>query len=114
MPSATTRRPSACAICTTAPTIAALETTLNESLTIRNLAIVFDEGVDNPIPQPPGCPIGPSTPGFVYLDNITVELNGVPHVWTDASDNGNGQTIVMSTDPLETLLDAPLETLFPS
>jgi hypothetical protein len=58
-------------------------------LTIRSLAIVFDEGTDNPIAQPPGCPVGTSTPGFVYLDNITVEVSGTPHTWTSASDNGN-------------------------
>jgi len=58
-------------------------------LTIRSLAIVFDEGNDNAIAQPPGCPAGPSTPGFVYLDNITVTANGTPYTWTSASDNGN-------------------------
>jgi hypothetical protein len=54
-------------------------------LKIRYLAILFDEGTDNPIPQPPGCPAGPSTPGFVFLDDITVN----DHVWSSASDNGN-------------------------
>jgi len=59
------------------------------NLTIRSLAIIFDEGTDNPIAQPPGCPTGPSTPGFVYLDNISVTANGATHTWTSASDNGN-------------------------
>lgn len=81
--------------------------------TLRNLVIVFDEGTENAVPQPPGCPAGLPAAGFVYLDNITVELNGVAHTWTDASDNGNGETIVQSSDPLEQLLDAPLATLFP-
>lgn len=40
--------------------------------TIRGLAIVFDEGTD-------------AGPGFVYLDNITVNTN----VWTSPSDNKN-------------------------
>ena len=43
--------------------------------TITSLSIVFDEGDD----------VGP---GFVDLDNIEVEVNGAPHVWTSASDNG--------------------------
>jgi hypothetical protein len=83
--------------------------------TIRHLAIVFDEGTDNPIPQPFGCPTGPSTPGFVYLDNITVEADGVTHVWTSASDNGNGGTTTANTSmtatELEAALGAPLTTL---
>jgi hypothetical protein len=90
----------------------ALNAVIPPNSTIRNLVIVFDEGTDNPIPQPLGCPIGASTPGFVYLDNITVELNGVPHVWTGASDNGNGQTIVSSSVPLTELLEDTLESLF--
>jgi hypothetical protein len=82
------------------------------NLTLRNLVIVFDEGTDNPIPQPPGCPVGASAPGFVFLDNITVELDGEPHVWTSANDNGNGQTIVASSEPLTELLDDSLASLF--
>lgn len=82
------------------------------SLQLRNLAIVFDEGTDNPIPQPPGCPAGASTPGFVFLDNITVNVNGQVHIWTGASDNGNGQTIMQSSEPLESLLEASLDSLF--
>lgn len=46
--------------------------------TITGLEIVFDEGDD----------VGS---GFAYLDNITVGLNGVPMVWTSASDNGGSQ-----------------------
>jgi hypothetical protein len=88
---------------------------LPATLKIRYLAIVFDEGTDNPIPQPFGCPTGPSTPGFVYLDNITVEADGVTHVWTSASDNGNGGTTnantSMTATELEAALGAPLTTL---
>ena len=47
--------------------------------TIRGLAIVFDEGTDA------AGPLGPPTPGFVFLDNITVNTN----VWTSPSDNSN-------------------------
>jgi len=76
---------------------------------------VFDEGTDNPIPQPPGCPLGVSTPGFVYLDNITVEANGQTHTWTSASDNGNGGTTTanstLTSAELEAALGAPLTTL---
>jgi hypothetical protein len=83
--------------------------------TIRHLAIVFDEGTDNPIPQPAGCPIGASTPGFVFLDNITVEAAGQMHVWTSASDNGNGGSTTANSEltaaELEAALGAPLSTL---
>jgi len=44
--------------------------------TIRGLQIVFDEGND-------------TGTGFVFLDNITVELNGMAHVWRSPADNGN-------------------------
>lgn len=40
-----------------------------------DLAIVFDEGTDQGV-------------GYVYLDNITVERNGTPRVFTSAADNG--------------------------
>jgi hypothetical protein len=71
--------------------------------------------MDNPIPQPPGCPVGPSTPGFVHLDYITVEASGVTHVWTSANDNGTGGTTTANTTltatELEDALGAPLESL---
>jgi hypothetical protein len=88
---------------------------LASNLTVRNLAIVFDEGNEptNFVPQPPGCPPGPSQVGFIYLDNITVEANGTAHVWTGASDNGDGETITSSSVPLEELLGGPLSMLFP-
>jgi len=54
---------------------------------IVSLSIVFDEGND----------VGP---GLVYLDNIRVGQ----HVWTSASDNGSGETIMQSSTPLQTLL----------
>ena len=44
--------------------------------TIRALQIVFDEGND-------------TGTGFVFLDNITVTLEGMPHVWRSPADNGN-------------------------
>ena len=44
--------------------------------TITSLSIVFDEGDE----------VGP---GYAFLDNVTVEVSGVPHVWTSAADNGN-------------------------
>jgi hypothetical protein len=85
--------------------------------TIRYLAIVFDEGTDTADPPPAGCTQEQVTPsGFVFLDNITVTVNSVPHVWTSASDNGNGQTIM--ADPtgeayVQSLIGAPVSTLFP-
>ncbi|MFL5467958.1 MAG: hypothetical protein ACJ79N_12885, partial [Gemmatimonadaceae bacterium] len=45
----------------------------SDALTISELLIVFDEGTDVP-----------ANPGFVFLDNITV--NG--HVFTGPADNG--------------------------
>ena len=83
------------------------------ALTIRSLAILFDEGTDNPIPQPPGCPVGPSSPGFVFLDNIIVN----DHVWTSASDNGNGGDPIIAdptgVDVVEELIGGSLLSLFP-
>jgi hypothetical protein len=79
--------------------------------TIRSLAIVYDEGDDFGFP----CP----DPGnsCVFLDNITVEVNGVAHTWTSASDNGNGGTTTANTtltaDELVDALGAPLTSLFP-
>ncbi|MEW6130665.1 MAG: hypothetical protein AB1757_26780 [Acidobacteriota bacterium] len=43
--------------------------------TISGLIIVFDEGIDTGV-------------GFVYLDNISVEVNGEPTTFTSACDNG--------------------------
>ena len=43
-------------------------------VTITGLSIVFDEGTDQ-------------GEGFVFLDNLTVEVNGVAKVWTFAGDN---------------------------
>jgi hypothetical protein len=45
-------------------------------VTLRGLAIVYDEGIDC-------CP-----PGFVFLDNITVTVGATPHVFTGPMDNG--------------------------
>jgi hypothetical protein len=59
------------------------------SLTITGLAIVFDEGNDTPNPPPAGCGQTSLTGGFVYLDNIDVQVKGTDHCWTNASDNGN-------------------------
>ena len=70
--------------------------------TVISLSLVFDEGNDvgrcNDVPSLVG---GESC---VYLDNITA----ANHVWTSASDNGNGQTIVQSSTPLAVLLGEPI------
>ena len=59
-------------------------------LTITGLAIVFDEGSDTPNPPPAGCIQEAAVPGgFVYLDNIDVQINGQDHCWTNAGDNGS-------------------------
>jgi len=42
--------------------------------TVTGLSIVFDEGTD-------------AGPGFVFLDNVTVEVNGAAKTWTYAGDN---------------------------
>lgn len=44
--------------------------------TIAGLSIVFDEGNDQ-------------GQGFVFLDNITVAIDGLPHTWTGPMDNSN-------------------------
>jgi hypothetical protein len=68
--------------------------------TIVSLSIVYDEGDDQ------GASLGcPGLISCVYLDNIQVG----PHVWTSASDNSNGETIMMSTDPVDELLGEPLD-----
>jgi hypothetical protein len=73
--------------------------------TITYLAIVFDEGNDTPNPPPAGCVQEQVTnSGFVYLDNIDVEINGVDHVWTSATDNGNGGTTTANTTLTSTQL----------
>ena len=58
--------------------------------TVTQLAIVFDEGTTLA-----GLPYGS---GFVYLDDITVEVDSTPHVWHSASDNSNSNTTA-STSP---------------
>jgi len=45
------------------------------SLNVKEIDIVFDEGTDQ-------------GQGFVFLDNITVEIANMPHVWTGPMDNG--------------------------
>ena len=84
--------------------------------TIRYLAIVFDEGNDTANPPPVGCNQENLTPGgFVFLDNIEVDVNGQPHIWTSASDNGNGGTTSANTtltaDQLQQQLGFPLVDL---
>jgi hypothetical protein len=88
--------------------------------TIRSLVIIFDEGNDTPNPPPAVCAQEQLVGGFIFLDNITVELNGTPHVWTSASDNGNinayspgfgaqvafADELVPAADILATLVDA--------
>jgi len=84
--------------------------------TIRYLAIVFDEGNDTANPLPAGCNQENVVPGgFIFLDNIEVDVNGTPHVWTSASDNGNGGTTSANTtltaDQLQQQLGFPLVDL---
>lgn len=68
--------------------------------TVVGLAIVFDEGSEfGPCPDP-------NVSSCVYLDDIRVG----DHVWTSASDNGGGNTLVDS-NTLELMWGAPLETL---
>lgn len=66
---------------------------------LRNLVIVFDEGTTLA-----GAPYGL---GFVYLDNLIVDLGATVHEWTCAADNGQDPTSsgVSSTLSIETLLD---------
>lgn len=59
-------------------------------LTITSLAILFDEGTDNPNPPPAGCAQEQLSGGFVHLDNIEVATSAGTKCWTSASDNGNG------------------------
>lgn len=59
------------------------------ALTITGLAILFDEGNDTGNPPPAGCLQAGVAGGFVYLDNIEVDFNGVSYCWTSASDNSN-------------------------
>jgi hypothetical protein len=69
--------------------------------TIVSLAIVFDEGND----------VGQ---GFVYLGDITVDTTSGPHIWTSASDNGNGGTTsannTLTASELRVALGEPLST----
>jgi hypothetical protein len=58
-------------------------------LTITGLAIVFDEGNDTANPPPAPCAQDGLAGGFVYLDNIDVQIDGIDHCWTSANDNGN-------------------------
>lgn len=101
-------------------------------LTITGLAIVFDEGNDNPNPPPAGCAQEGMSGGFVYLDNIDVQVDGTDHCWTNASDNGNapaaacdppssnvtgstlGLPVGISVDPLDTALVNGLSLVDPS
>jgi hypothetical protein len=84
-------------------------------LEVRNIAIVFDEGPEVVLPEPPGCPQDTPAGGFVYLDDITVVANGVTHVWTGANDNGNGgattANTTMTAEQLRIAIDAPLSSL---
>jgi len=69
--------------------------------TVASLAIVYDEGEEFP-------------PGHVFLDNIEVGS----HLWTSASDNGNGGTTTANTavtaTELEAILGEPLAVAFGS
>jgi hypothetical protein len=68
--------------------------------TITGLAIVFDEGNDTANPPPAPCNQETLAPGgFVYLDNIEVDINGTAHCWTNASDNGNASAEACDPPP---------------
>lgn len=92
--------------------------------TIRDLAIVFDEGNNEAAgANPPGCPPGQGLPGFVFLDNVTVTDGGTTQVWTSAADNGNGATAARSFGSMAAYADllaspdqivAELTDLFPN
>jgi hypothetical protein len=72
--------------------------------TIAGISIVFDEGND----------VGR---GYVYLDDVEVTTETASHMWTSASDNGNGETITQDptgTDFLSALIGDPVSMLFPS
>jgi hypothetical protein len=68
-------------------------------LTITGLAIVFDEGTDIPNAPPAGCAQESFTGGFVYLDNIDVQVDGTDHCWTNAADNGNASAVACDPPP---------------
>ena len=68
-------------------------------LTITGLAIVFDEGNDIPNPPPVGCNQEAVSGGFVYLDDIDVQVDGMDHCWTSASDNGNAPASACDPPP---------------
>jgi hypothetical protein len=103
-------------------------------LTITGLEIVFDEGNDVPNAPPAPCGQDSFAGGFVYLDNIDVQVNGTDHCWTNASDNGNasaaacdppagtsvtgstssiGLPVGVAVDPLNTALLAGLKLAEP-
>jgi hypothetical protein len=84
-------------------------TVLPPNATIEYLAIIFDEGIDTANPPPAGCDQElPGQTGRVYLDNITVEIAGVPHTWTSATDNGSGGTTTQNTPLTTEQLEAEL------
>jgi hypothetical protein len=85
-------------------------------LTIVGLAIVFDEGNDIPNPPPAGCAQEQPAGGFVYLDDITVTVNGIAHCWTGASDNGgaNGACPPPPATSQEAPVASPLDVTVPA
>src|SRR6185312_8918124 len=64
--------------------------------------ILFDEGTDNPNPPTLDCAQEGAGTGFVYLDNIDVQINNVDHCWTNASDNGNTSSTATCGPPAGT------------
>ena len=68
---------------------------------VVSLSIVFDEG--NDVGGCRGVPGVVSGQSCTFLDDITV----ADHVWTSASDNGNGATVEQSFTALDTLLGEP-------
>ena len=76
------------------------------ALTIRYLAILFDEGTDTANPPPAGCDQTNFAGGYIHLDNITVQIDGVVHCWTSANDNGNASGPCPAPTSAVTSLDA--------
>lgn len=92
-----------------------------DDLTITGLAIVFDEGTDTANPPPVGCAQEQLAGGFVYLDDVTVDLAGEPpHCWTAARDNSvngvnncelvGGESDLPTLSPLVGIPVDPLDT----
>ncbi|HET9743360.1 MAG TPA: hypothetical protein VFQ00_11475 [Terriglobales bacterium] len=83
------------------------------TLTITGLAILFDEGNDTANPPPAPCAQQGLAGGFVFLDNIEVDFNGVTYCWTSASNNGNGDATGCPGSSSALTTDTSLVTISP-